>query len=467
VQQLSALDSVFLSLETPEIPSHIGGLAILDPSSHPELAFDPDLFVEFVAERLALCPRFSWKLQEVPFGLDEPYWIEEEELDMRRHIQIVGVPTPGGVAELTDLAGYLFARPLDRSLPLWEMFYIEGLQGGRVALLWKVHHCLMDGVSGAGLVEMLFDIEPVPADRPLVAVDDNAKAGKRVGLASMATRALGNAAKRPLSLARHVSRAGAQAIEAVRQDGIAGIASAPGSLFNGVVGPRRSVGSAQISLERVRELKDELGVTVNDVVLAITAQAVRSYLESRDELPDESLVAAVPVSTRDAGDKSMGNQVSEMGVSWGTNIENPLERIAAIHNASMEAKRVAKEGGRVNPLEAMSESLLPGAMQLLSRFSRTSAESMPLPANAVVSNVPMSPIPIYIAGARIDGMVPMSMLAPTHGLNFTVLSYCGEMHFGLLADPDLVDNVWEIADAIPKALLALEASGAEEARTRG
>jgi WS/DGAT/MGAT family acyltransferase len=466
VQQLSSLDSAFLSLETPEIPGHIGGLAILDPTTHPDLAFDAGHFTEFVAERLALCPRFSWKLQEVPFGLDEPYWVEDEELDLSRHIQTVGVPTPGGLGELTELAGYLFSRPLDRSQPLWEMFYIEGLQGGRVALLWKVHHCLMDGVSGAGLVEMLFDMEPVPSDRPLIQVQDDARAGAPVGLFDMATRAIGNAAKRPISLVKHLSVAGNQVYEAVREEGLAGLTTAPHSSLNGVVGSRRSIGAARISLERVRALKNELDVTINDVVLSITGDAVRRYLESRGQLPDESLVAAVPVSTRDVGDKSMGNQVSEMNVIWGTHIEDPLERIQVVNKASMEAKRAAKAGGRVNPLEALSESLLPGAMQLFSRLSQNSAESMPLPANAVVSNVPMSPIPIYIAGAKIDGMVPMSMLAPTHGINITVLSYCGEMHFGLLADPDMVEGVSEIADAIPKALLELEAALSGSVRTR-
>ena len=181
-QQLTPLDAVFLSLETPEMPGHIGGLAILDPTTHPEEAFDFDTFVEFVAERLVLCPRFSWRLQEVPFGLDQPYWVEHEELDLKDHIQALGVPAPGGMRELSDLAGFLFAGPLDRSRPLWQMYFVEGLQGGRVALLWKVHHSLMDGVSGAGLVEMLFDIDPVPAERPMVPVQDEAEAGQHVGL---------------------------------------------------------------------------------------------------------------------------------------------------------------------------------------------------------------------------------------------------------------------------------------------
>jgi len=463
MSQLSALDSVFLSMETPETPGHIGGLAIMDPGTHPEGRFDFDHFVDFVAERLALCPRFSWKLQEVPFGLDEPYWVEEEELDMRRHVQAVALPSPGGARELSQLASFLFERPLDRSMPLWEMFFVEGLQGGRVALLWKIHHCLMDGVSGAGLVELLFDIAPTPGDRPLVPVDDASSAGVEVGLLEMTTRGLRNAARRPGNLARHLYRAGSQVADQLREHGMEGVSSAPRSIFNGVIGTRRSVAWSSVSFERVKQLKNELGVTVNDVVLSLTSDAVRRYLDARGELPEESLVAAVPVSLREKGDKSMGNQVSEIGVSWGTNIEDPLERVLSINEAAMEAKGSDK-ARRVNPLQFMAESLTPVAVQFLARSAASSAERIPLPANAVVSNVPMSPIPIYIGGAQIVSTIPMSLLAPTQGFNITVLSYCGELHFGLLADPALVDNIWEIADGIPKALGTLEKSVATDPR---
>jgi WS/DGAT/MGAT family acyltransferase len=463
MSQLSALDSVFLSIETPETPGHIGGLVIMDPDTHPDGGFGFDFFVDFVAERLALCPRFAWKLQEVPFGLDEPYWVDEEELDLRRHVQAMALPSPGGTRELSQLASYLFERPLDRRLPLWEMFYIEGLQGGRVALLWKVHHCLMDGVSGAGLVELLFDLAPAPGDRPLLPVDDASSAGIEVGLLEMTSRGLRNATRRPANLARHVYRAGTQLADQLRQHGIDGVSSAPRSIFNGVVSARRSVAWSSVSFERVKQLKDELGVTVNDVVLALTSDAVRGYLHARGELPEESLVVAVPVSLREKGDKSMGNQVSEIGVAWATDIEDPLERLLFIHQAAMEAKSSDK-ARRVNPLQAMAESFTPGAVQLLARASGASADRMPLPANAVVSNVPMSPVPIYIGGARIETTIPMSLLAPTQGFNITVLSYCGELHFGLLADPAMVENIWEIADGVPKALGSLERAVACDAR---
>lgn len=462
MQQLTPVDAVFLSMETERNPGHIGGLAVLDPSTHPDACFHFDSFVEFVTERLSLIPRFGWILQEVPFGLDQPYWVDpcangRTPRGVERQIHQIGVPQPGGTKELSELASHLFEGPLDRSRPLWEMYFMEGLQGGRVALLWKVHHAMMDGVSGAGLVEQLFDIAPVPGLRSLVPVDDTAQAGAPVGLGRLAWNGLLNAAVRPPALVKHAVRAGRQVARQVWNDGLESVSLAPPSLFNGAVGPDRAVAWSQLSLERVKTLKSALDVTVNDVVLAITSDSVRRYLSARDALPEASLVAAVPVSIRCQGDTSMGNQISEIGIDWATHIDDPLERIFAIHGDSLRAKQSHKADA-INPVEAMAESLVPGAMQMLAQLTAQAGDNMPLPANVVVSNVPMSPIPLFIGGARIESVVPMSLLPPTQGLNITVVSYCGELHFGLIADPEMVDGLWEIADAIPKALVDLEAA---------
>jgi len=466
MQQLSNLDAVFLSMETPEAPGHIGGLAILDPSSHPDGGFDFDRFVDFARERLALCPRFSWTLQEVPLGLDRPYWVETEDFDARNHIHRLGAPSPGGHRELAEISSLLYPRVLDRSKPLWDMTVIEGLQGGRVAVLWRLHHCMMDGASGAGLVELLFDLEPTPAERPLIEVRDEAAAGKPVGTLEMFTTGVRNALGRPSAALRHLSTAASELTQQLREHGLDGAQPAPHTSFNGVLSAGRSVAWSRISFDRVKHLKRELGVTVNDVVLAMTSGAVRNYLEARDELPGDSLYASVPVSLRSADDKSIGNQVGEVSVEWATDREDPLERLFAIHEAATAAKAGAKAGG-LNLIEAMGESLAPGVLSLLARATSQAAEKAPLPSNAVVSNVPMSPVPMYIIGARIEGMVPMSLLAPTQGFNITVVTYNGEMHFGVVADPKLVENVWEIADGIPKALGALEEAAEADPRFAG
>lgn len=458
MQQLSSVDSVFLSMETPETPGHIGGITILNPSTHPDDAFEFDRFVEFVAERLALCPRFSWRLQQVPLGLDRPYWVETPELDLRQHIHRMAVPSPGGQRELADLAGLLFPQPLDRSRPLWEMRFIEGLQGGRVALLWKVHHCLIDGGSGAGLAELMFDIEPRPGARPLVPVDDDARAGGRASLTDMLGSALRNSVELPVAGVRHIGSAVLGALEELFDpDDDDTPATAPRASFNGSVGSQRALAWSTVSLEDVKTMKEALGVKLNDVVLAITGGAVRYYLDERGELPEQSLVAAVPVSTRDRDDKTLGNQITEVNVYWGTDVEDPVERTYAIHEAANAAKQSVRKGRNIDPVTLFAETLMPGAVTLFMRGAAAAADSMPLPANAVVSNVPMTPVPLYIAGARVADVVPISLLAPTQGLNITVIGYDGGLHFGITADPGLVPDPGAIAGAIPKALLDLQA----------
>ncbi len=452
--QLSPLDAVFLSMETPETPAQIGGLAILDPATASAgQGFDFDRFVDFAAERIALCPRFSWKVREVPFGLDRPYWVEDEQLDLRKHIQRAALPQPGAPQELADVASQLFSLPLDRSRPLWEMFLIEGLQGGRVALLWKVHHCLMDGESGAGLAELLFDASPELAARPLTPIGEVETPGEGPSFAQMLRQSLKNGARRNVALGRNLASLLSKVVASVRSD--EGNISAPRASFNGTVGSRRSVAWSSVPLCHVKEIKERLGVSVNDVILGLTGGSVRRYLELRDELPKETLYAMMPMSTRKKGDKTVNNQVRDVSVLWGTNVEDPVERILRINQATTKAKQDA-ERGSVNFMQGMAESLAPISMKTVSRFGAAAADRVPLPGNAVVSNVRMTDFPLYVAGAQVVSMVPMSVLAPTQGLNITVVTYCGEMHFGVIADPRLCPDPWQIAEGIAKALVELQ-----------
>ena len=230
----------------------------------------------------------------------------------------------------------------------------------------------------------------------------------------------------------------------------------PYPLFNGFVGPHRGVAWSTISLDDVKRIKSALSVTVNDVILSLTADAIRGYLEKRDALPAESMVASVPVSMREKGDTSVGNQVSDMPVYWGTDLEDPVERVLAIHRDATAAKQQAKRGEKADLVGVLSEALLPGALSLLMREIEKAVDRAPLPPNVVVSNVPMTPFPLYVAGAKITKSVPISLLAPTQGLNITVISYCGELHFGLVHDPDLVEDAWELAERIPKSLQELQ-----------
>ncbi len=460
MRQLGALDTLFLSGETPETPGHIGGLSVLDPTGRE--SFDFDYLRAFLVERLASAPEFGWKLQEVPLGLDRPSWVDDPAYTPEDHVRRLAVPAPGGTRELLDLAGYLYARPLPKDRPLWEIFVLEGLQGGRVALLWKVHHCLMDGMSGAGLSKALFDLEADPAPRPQAALKDEDRAGDEDSWWSQTARGVRNAVERRRALRKHVGAYAKSAIGSLFSGEAESAPAVPHVSFNGAVGAERALAWSSVSLEDVKSLKTQLGVTVNDVVLALSSAAVRRYLEERGELPVESLWASVPVSLRAEGDKQLGNQVGEMNVLWATNVEDPVERVQAIHASTSEAKARTKDG-EPSMLVALSESLSPAVASLLMRATSAFPDAVPLPGNACVSNVPLSPKPFYIAGARVERLMPISMLAPTQGLNVTVVSYCREIQFGFTVDAGLVPEPWALADGVPKAMIELQEAVARQA----
>ncbi|MFT5695339.1 MAG: diacylglycerol O-acyltransferase [Myxococcota bacterium] len=476
MSQMTPLDGIFLSIETPETPATIGGLAILDTSNvggPGKLGqFDFNHFRDFIAERIALCPRFAWRVRKVPFGMDLPYWVEDEALDFNEHVRRAALPAPGGREELAALAGHLFAIPFDRTRPLWEMYLIEGLHGGRVAFMWKVHHCLMDGVSGAGLMEILFDFTPEPASRPIIPTGDEAiKAQVASPLAptwdQMLSRTLRNSTTRNYKLAENLFKVASKAIsnryiatnEQPEAEGSqAKSVAIPHVCFNGAVSSRRAVAWSSLPIAQLKAVKDQLGVTMNDVILGLTGGAVRNYLIAHDDLPETALTAIVPVSTRKADDTTVGNQVRDMGVDWATDVADPIERILKIHHSTMSAKNEVASGDGVNLIEGLAESLPPAVTSLITRAGASFPHSVPLTGNAVVSNVRMPSIPLYIAGARIESAIPMSVLAPTQGLNITAISYCDEIYFGITADPRLVSDPWMLAEGTTKSMLDLQSA---------
>lgn len=465
MQQLDQGDAVFLSLETPSLPAHIGGLAFLKPPKDPKpgFGFSFDRFREFIGERFTGQERFACRVQQVPFGLDRPYWVRMDKFDARDHVMQIAVPAPYSHESLGKMVGRIFERPLDKSRPLWEMTLIEGLPGDSYVLLWKVHHCMMDGASGAGLVEQLFDMTP-DAVRPPTEIGRPEIGGSPRNL-EVALRAVRNNLDLPKQQRKYLAQAlagflpGAGAETAAEEEDRperAAAVTAPATIFNGYVGPHRGVAWSTISLEDVKNIKNALGVTVNDVLLSLSAGAVRAYLLDRDALPDVSMIASVPSSVRKEGDTSMGNQVSDMSIYWGTEVEDPIERVLAIHEDSRAAKEAARRDDSLNFMGVMSEALMPGFLSVVMKTIERAAERAPLPANVVVSNVPMTPFPLYCAGAQITKAVPISLLAPTQGLNITIISYCGEMHFGVVHDPDLVEDGWELAERMPKSLQEMQ-----------
>ncbi|MDJ0851652.1 MAG: wax ester/triacylglycerol synthase family O-acyltransferase [Myxococcota bacterium] len=464
--QLDGSDAVFLSMETPEAPGHVGGVTILDPSTAREFSFER--LVAHVDERVRLEPRYTRKLREVPLGVDRPYLVDDPDFDASRHIKRIAVPSPGGMREIADLVGELFRRPLDRDRPLWEMWFIEGVEKGRVAMLMKSHHCLMDGMASAGLGELLCDLEPEPENGPILPLRADRAPAPEPSALEVLGNALRNRSQAPLKLARFLGRmarqTAAMAIASARDDEAPPLpGSFPAVSFNAPLGPRRGFSCASVPLEDVKNVKKHFDVTVNDVVLAITGSAVRRYLEQRGELPEQSLVAAIAISTRTEGDDRVNNSVTMVPVGWATDLADPAERLQRIHRNAEKAKEFSANFD-ADMMAGIGESLAPGVVGLLMRSSGDAAVSW-MPANVVVSNVRGTPVPLYTAGAKIECMYPLSVLAPSQGLNITVVSYMGRVDVGFTVDPDLVPDAWALADGIVPALEELEE--AARARVRG
>jgi len=451
--QLSDGDAVFLSMETARSSGHVGALMVLDPSTAPE-GFDFDRVVEHVTARVGLIPRFGWKVQEVPLGLDRPYWVEDPDFEIRDHVIRTAIPAPGTRRELNALAARLHAQPLDPTRPLWQVWCIEGLEGGKFALYMKTHHCLVDGSGGAGLSEVLADLSP-RSEGPIAGADAYQEAAPVAPRRfDVLTRAVRNGIDRRVKTVGHARRGLASLWRGSREEREGAVGDVPVLPFNDVVSRDRVLGTAVLDLERVRSLKKRFDVTVNDVVLALSGSAVRRWLRERDALPADAAVAMCPVSTR--GDaRGLGNEISSMSVSLATDIADPVARLRAIHASSIVAKETV-EAGSFDVLAAVGECMAPALARLALMGAESAPTAVPLPGNFVVSNVRSAPMPLYLAGARIETMIPLSLLQAGMGLNVTVISYCDRIDVGIVADPQLVPDVQELASDFERALDELE-----------
>ena len=458
MQRLSGLDASFLYLETPAQPMHVCSIIEVDTSTMPG-GYTFDRLRDALTLRLKAMPQFREKLADSALNLDHPGWVEDESFDVDRHLHRIGLPPPGGRSELSEICGHIASLPLDRGRPLWEMWVIEGVAGAdsdRVAVMTKVHHCGVDGVTGANLMSQLCGTE---ADSPAPDPVDGVGGGSGWQIAA---GGLVRFASRPLRLAnvlpQTVSSVVATVRKAVEGQAMARPFAAPRTAFNASITGRRNIAYAQLDLKDVKTVKNHFGVKVNDVVMALVSGVLRQYLAERDALPDSSLVASVPVSVRGKSDRPGRNQVSAMFSSLHTEIAEPVERLAAIAEANSLAKEHSSAIG-ASLLQDWTQFAAPAvfgiAMRLYARTRLT--ESMPV-HNLVVSNVPGPQEPLYFLGCEVKAMYPLGPIFHGSGLNITVMSLNGTLDVGLTSCPELLPDLWEMADDFAVAMEELLAA---------
>jgi WS/DGAT/MGAT family acyltransferase len=449
---------LFLSGENPAWHQHVGGFAVVDPSESDDFSFEA--VRDALLSRLDGVPKYRWKLKEVPLHLDRPVWVDDASFDIERHVRRIAVPPPGDRQETGDLIGLLMSNQLDRRIPLWEFWYIDGIAGHKVGLFSKYHHCMMDGVSGASLADQLLDLEPNPPAPEAPEEPPDTSAGSEPSDMELLARALLptlGTTRRTIRYAFRTAQRGITMAQHVRSpSGPDALVGEPVPALNDAIGPRRKVCFASVSLDDVRLLRKELDVKVNDIVLALCAGSLRHYLVDRDQLPSSPLVASVPVSTKVGDAEHGGNQVAAMNVPLGTDVDDPVERVKAIRAATKSAKAMT-EALRARQIQSVGEVAPPLLINAASRalWATNLFSRVPAAMHVTVSNVPGPPFPLYMCGARVSGIYAASVLMANMALNVTCLSYIDRIDFGVTVDPDIVRDHWAIADGIPAALADL------------
>lgn len=471
MRPLTGIDSLFVSLESKTNLFHVGAVSVLDPSTAPPDAPPPFEALRTVVEnRLDRIPPFQKRLVQVPGGLDHPRWVQHQP-DLSRHLHRGALPPPGGERELAQYAADTLARPLDRTRPLWEIHVVEGLEDGLVAGVAKLHHSIVDGVAGTEVTAALMDLEPVvptPEGPHPIPGEPTPRALSLLRDAAVA------AGRRVVPAARLLGRLAATAAVVRSRNRLTEVNAPPG-MFDGPrtplsarIGTDRVVGLASVDRADVDAVRQATKVTVNDVVLALTASALRLYLSERGELPDEPLAGFVPVSVRAGADglEDGVNRLSGMLVSLATDVADPLTRLMLV----AESSRNAKEQHRVLGETLFSDMASLAVPALLgpggSLFRSLGLSSRFPPFSVVVSSFPGPEFPLYCAGAEMVAYHPFGPVIDGAAVNVTAMSYRDQIGFGLLGCRDAVPDVDALAHHIPEAMTELtKALGAAGHRT--
>ncbi len=456
LDRLTATDASFLTNETSSSHMHVGGIAIFEGPA--PLYVD---LVEHVRGRLGKVPRFRQRLAVPPLEAGRPLWVDDVNFNLTYHIRHAALPEPGGETQLKHLAGRVFSQQLDRSKPLWEMWLVQGLERDRFAIVTKTHHAMVDGISGVDIATVLFDLEPIPDP---AAVEDDWKPQPAPSTAQLVARGLTDAAAAPMKLAeravlalQHPEGAARRMVEAL--EGVSEVAGAlaepaPKVPLNHAIGPHRRFVLARSELATFKRIKDALGGTVNDVVLAVVTGALRTWLRGRGVRTEGlELRALVPVSIRTEDERGeLGNRLAVMRGPLPVYLADPVRRLRVV-SEQMEGLKRSKQALGAEVIARFNDFAPP---TLLAQASRLNFSTRLF--NLIVTNVPGPQIPLYLLGRELLEVFPVAFLPQNHALAVAIMSYNGRVCFGLLADYDSMGDVDVIAEGIDEALAELEAA---------
>lgn len=493
MQHLSALDALFLYLETPETPMHVGSLFLLEKPKGHRGSFYPNIR-RLIESRIHLAPLFSRKLAFMPFALANPIWVHDDNVDLDWHIRSMILPKPGTTAQLEAAVAKLHEGMLDRDRPLWQFTIIEGLASGEVAFTSRVHHAGLDGQGGVALAQAVLDIEPRAAPRAHKATTKEAprnamplsaakmlsaafrnsvaqygkilKAGAgavkslgagAIALTSSQAKKMGAPTEQLSGLANMTELAGAVGksvakiktsdtpLQAAKKLLPAGMKLGPRTPLNVAITGKRSFATAQIPLSEAKALAKHFDVKLNEIILATVSGALRLFYAHDKTMLSKAMIGAVPASLRTPGDTSQNNQVTLMLINMATNIADPAKRMAAIREASNAAKMLT--GSMKGAMTAVTSDLptlgIPWLMGIITPLYKTAVGTnrIPVVANLVISNVPGPPMPLYMAGAKLKSYYPVSIVAHGLALNITIHSYAGSLDYGFIAAKEQVPKL--------------------------
>jgi diacylglycerol O-acyltransferase len=503
-KKLTSMDASFLYLETPEMPMHVGSMAIFRLPEDYKGNFFED-FKAMIASRLHIAPILKARLEKAPLDIDHPSWVEDDQFDIDRHIFRGSLPAPYDRPTLERLVGWMHAKLLNRARPLWEFYVFEGMKDNEIGLYSKMHHACIDGGAGAALTNMIYDVTPVP--RTVEPPTARARVGNEPrdiaanlldSYQALWRQPFGGAEAKSIDLPRSgksdigsilfdnamfqiesavkfagsiptmlksVSEVVGKISDPKSRDSIASMAS-PSTILNKAISSERSFAGVSISLSEAKAVAKQSGGKLNDVVLALSSGVVRRYLLQQGALPTKSMTAAVPISLREEGNTDSNNQVFGMICSIATNIEDPKARLETIIAQSTKSKEMSHPLRALMP-QVSNISMLgaPILVQILALlYSRSSlSDVLPPAANITVSNVPGPRQTLYAAGAELLHIFPVSI--STHGLalNITVQSYRDQLDFGFIAGANIIPHVQVLCDMLPTEFAALQAAFAPPA----